>query len=1530
MLRLEHVFRLGHELRLFSAASPGPILSLHAPVDPSRGSGAFSLPRSSLSEEARLSASAPPPELPGGLPPGRLSASEGGARARHWGLRLVGQERGDILLYTCDGLFLPNQKTFGTILFSYNIKQSRSTLMYLSWTPINIVNATQSHDESIFGFVTFQQGPHPEKGDDGTLLDQYTSYLGTPGGALHRMYSSDTYQRLVMIDHRRNEDDKPRYCFLRLMQSGATLMISAVVQRFKSTPDRLNQVNILDREQVISQPAIWSQWDISRQLLYYITFSSTTMNALVLYILEFLSDPGSPTQVLRRIMLPPAMSHSIIQHANAPPHIGTAGPRFATPGAHPIPRTPELDFLLMSASRGAVSRNQIECVLLSNGALALCHHGAPCEVTRQLRVSVFIMSALEINHSVDEPEDYPSEQDEAEVMSSSVGRFLECVVPLSVVDPAQAPLARLCFTTFNNLLIIYLPGIYIGMVDCSIPMQPRTSLAFTGPALATCLPFQQPAAQKAALPFVTQFEVIPNDLTGCNSIYDCKTGTAYRFSLDPTTIRSLFTARLLGSAVDRMSADPSHTHPGYTPSNGFPCFTGAYFSFQLELLKSDPSLSAAEATVDAASRCIPSTTVPVWPRPGMDGLLPAAGASSLLRGRPTNRSPSPAIGPGPAAGLQHETVIPRGSTASGGFIGDLFPRSPVLQSSADQAPSGVNLRLSSHSHGHGGGTSTSPAVFRSSVSSGRSHSSLDLASMSRPASPVAPMVTGRLPRLSLHAVDPDVGGGSSATEASSPTSSMRSSNSSLAGSAHPPGASGLGMAGVLPVFAPLAPGAVALTPASSYLPSYYGLPHLAQAAVVSSFGSPAAAASAAFASAGAGRPGRKSQRSAKQQAPVHFSPEPFCFDRLFPPGKLLAASPQSLQSGTRGLSCFVGPTPAVRAILGPAGEKAFQPVQMSGRPLMPVPRAPVAGPSTDGRPAPMTAPGSLPAPPAPVTVPPVEAALAADSGHQQGPMRRFLQRILTSSDSPPSSPKKEADHVPAAAHTPPPQAQPQPQPHLQHASPPNDPAHPRLGTAQPDGPPAGGVSLAMRPPLAAADLAGPYTAAAAVMHNDPTKCYYDHIIAHHFGSCYPKLHRSIVDDWAHRYTRCLFTQLNNLWSLIVDLFGLNHFDLLDHPLPLVWTDAKSPAELGRLNQLTAAFNLLSEFRETYHSLHCAPPEGFEDCFSLLGFYVLPRLVFNQMLEQGVIRISEDVTRHITLHILTERRAERQLLLRGADAATLVRQPDLYRSITAVADRAGREISNLSLLLIRRIPSPGLVLHILRQLANAGGGGPTAGSGPGSDLAYPPGAGMSDVASLICEISVSSILTQLQFISLLYRHRYQNQIHHQAQAQAHTQGGLLRTSSGTAPGVGVGGQDAPLGIPRPLYGSGAAVAAAPAALHQLPPEVLNELLLADDGLSSAEAALGQDFQPLDTSDIEEDDYALVAGTQAPSHSFAPMAYFLVYLFRQASRLAQAQAVDPSLQPRPSLAMAGSRGGGTPSDPVADVHFLAAVYRYAFKH
>lgn len=103
---------------------------------------------------------------------------------------------------------------------------------------------------------------------------------------------------------------------------------------------------------------------------------------------------------------------------------------------------------------------------------------------------------------------------------------------------------RVFFGPIGNMVLIYIPEIFIQLVDCGSYHSPYPGLSFTGPELATKLPTRKKKQNDSNFQFVTNFPTIadPGEMGG-HCLIDCMRGICYEYLVDRSAILNIFTSR---------------------------------------------------------------------------------------------------------------------------------------------------------------------------------------------------------------------------------------------------------------------------------------------------------------------------------------------------------------------------------------------------------------------------------------------------------------------------------------------------------------------------------------------------------------------------------------------------------------------------------------------------------------------------------------------------------------------------------------------------------------------------------------------------------------------------------------------------------------------------------------------------------------------------------------------------------------------------------------------------------------------------
>ena len=126
------------------------------------------------------------------------------------------------------------------------------------------------------------------------------------------------------------------------------------------------------------------------------------------------------------------------------------------------------------------------------------------------------------------------------------GCTLTYTIPLNNLDISMLPDVRIHFSSLDGLLLAFIPGHAMQLVDCGTLHEPCHHIIQLGSEVQTLPGYELPDPSNPTLPpAITYFELIKQD-NGRNAygvaMFDVKHGVAYTYSIDTEAVFSLFTS----------------------------------------------------------------------------------------------------------------------------------------------------------------------------------------------------------------------------------------------------------------------------------------------------------------------------------------------------------------------------------------------------------------------------------------------------------------------------------------------------------------------------------------------------------------------------------------------------------------------------------------------------------------------------------------------------------------------------------------------------------------------------------------------------------------------------------------------------------------------------------------------------------------------------------------------------------------------------------------------------------------------------
>eukprot|EP00039_Didymoeca_costata_P014301 m.229604 g.229604 ORF g.229604 m.229604 type:complete len:1082 (+) comp15990_c1_seq2:1274-4519(+) len=450
-------------------------------------------------------------------------------------LRIVGQELGFVLLFAWDGYEEADteRKHRKTFIERVQLENQERTLLYTHTDTMEVVAATVNHECTLLGFTTITQY---KASDKSAYEGIYESYLVEVQSQRPMLFNFNTprpsHQRLQFL-----YSESASLSHLLLFRHKESIDVYAI-----HTGPGHQGIEIIDpaphSEEIVGR-FIWSQFDLSRQSVYFLYLRPSQHNSLgydtMLKCVQFTSK--NRYDVKMDIMLP----------------LETLWAGFAdfqteyvcAPCSHSLLFTPF----------------NMEVVHMDGGGICVCFQHAPTTA----------------GNSRNDNEAEPSISFSVFVLHHCC--TLEYTIPLPGLEHSILPSVRVYFSALNGFLLAFIPGHAMQLIDCGAHHEPCHHLVFLGDevpvlpgyesptsAITTTSPpsapsnststkkkqKQQQTNQKQSQeekqvatspPMVTYFELVKQE-NGRNAygvaMFDVTQGTAYTYFISPELVFDLF------------------------------------------------------------------------------------------------------------------------------------------------------------------------------------------------------------------------------------------------------------------------------------------------------------------------------------------------------------------------------------------------------------------------------------------------------------------------------------------------------------------------------------------------------------------------------------------------------------------------------------------------------------------------------------------------------------------------------------------------------------------------------------------------------------------------------------------------------------------------------------------------------------------------------------------------------------------------------------------------------------------------------
>eukprot|EP00040_Diaphanoeca_grandis_P032775 m.199425 g.199425 ORF g.199425 m.199425 type:complete len:1059 (-) comp32733_c2_seq1:42-3218(-) len=439
-----------------------------------------------------------------------LFSQEDAKKAR---VRIVGQELGFLLLFAWDGYPQDNfsgSKERRTFIEMLNLETQEHKLLYTHSEVTEIVGASVNHECTLLGFTTLVQY-HNSDQNENAFENVYESYLVEVQSQRPMLFNFNTprhhYQRVQFL-----YSESRTLSHLLLFRHKESIDVYAI-----HTGQGQHGIEIVDpapHSEEIARRFIWFQFDLSRQCIYFLYLRPSQHCAL-----------GYDT-MLKCVQFTSKNRYEVKMDVALPLETLWAGfADFKTEYCN-VPCSHSLTF----------SPFNMEVVHMNGAGLCVCFQHAPHTATK--------------TNGTRGATGTPTQDDVTTTSSISYSVFVlhhSCTLVYSIPLPESVPTSalpgiRLHFASLNELLLVYIPGMVMQLVDCGSKHEPGHHFVLLGDVVPT-LPGHPREPSGGSPPAVSYFELV-RQTDGRNAygvaIFDVRDGVAYTFEMNRNAIFDIF------------------------------------------------------------------------------------------------------------------------------------------------------------------------------------------------------------------------------------------------------------------------------------------------------------------------------------------------------------------------------------------------------------------------------------------------------------------------------------------------------------------------------------------------------------------------------------------------------------------------------------------------------------------------------------------------------------------------------------------------------------------------------------------------------------------------------------------------------------------------------------------------------------------------------------------------------------------------------------------------------------------------------
>jgi len=439
------------------------------------------------------------------IPDSKLQFPNGKLTMEASRLAIVGHERTGHILVSYDAIDTSGTGKVSYIdIFDPSTKALKS--IYKHDIPITCVGATISENHTLLAFTILLQGTQPDKGRGKDHEFHSLIVELREGGKHYKMKIRKGIVQKVQFLYIR----KPGMFYLLFFFDKLFVHLYQIPtkQKRNSGVEITAHPNLV---KVIAKHFVWYEWDIHRNYLYILqkikktpnlpqetkTEATSTSSEAVVYrcVLKCLFIPDKTYDEQWEIPLKITLVDDLPE---------LCGTKF---------------YYGLDHRAQAPSSRFMHIIRLGGNAFVLCQqHPTIDHLASSIKVTLYLLHQ---------------------------NMRLEITIPMNNYDYGTIARTRVLFAPIGNMVLIYIPEIYIQLVDCGAHHPPYPGLLQVGNDLATKLPSRKKTKPgESLLSWVTTFPTAadPSEMGG-HCLLDCMRGICYEYLVDRSAVLTIFNSR---------------------------------------------------------------------------------------------------------------------------------------------------------------------------------------------------------------------------------------------------------------------------------------------------------------------------------------------------------------------------------------------------------------------------------------------------------------------------------------------------------------------------------------------------------------------------------------------------------------------------------------------------------------------------------------------------------------------------------------------------------------------------------------------------------------------------------------------------------------------------------------------------------------------------------------------------------------------------------------------------------------------------